>query len=163
MQGNPTRERHKNRDGGRRPPLAASKRRSGLNSANKTIAICRNSAQGHPAFGAEPNDDRRDPMQRSKFAGLLRRLASGAGMMAIGLSILAASPASAAEGQCRSVKSDKDRLACFDREAPSAHSFGEARPATDQKIEGGFIDPVEWLKSENDKVATRLKGICRGC
>ena len=85
-------------------------------------------------------------------------------MMAIGLSILAISPAFAAGEQCHSIKSDKDRLACFDRGMPSAQSSNsEARPATDQKAKGAFVDPAEWLSGENDKVAARLKGICRGC
>jgi len=107
---------------------------------------------------------RRNPMQSSRFAGLLTRFASGAGMMAIGLSILAVPPASAANEQCRAIKSEKGRLACFDREGPPAQgSNGEARPATDQKAAGAFVDPVEWLRIENDKVAARLKGICRGC
>jgi hypothetical protein len=108
--------------------------------------------------------DRRNPMQSSQVAGLLRRIAPGASMMAIGLGILAASPASAADEQCRAIKSDKDRLACFDRGAVSTQSgTREARPATDKKAEGGFVDPAELLKTENDKVAARLKGICRGC
>jgi predicted RNA methylase len=116
-------------------------------------------------------------MQSSQFAGPLTRFASrfvgvplevtdlvcGAGMMAIGLSILAISPTFAADEQCHAIKSDKGRLACFDREASSAKSGNrEARPATAQK-EGAFVDPAEWLRSENDKVADRLKGICRGC
>jgi hypothetical protein len=117
-------------------------------------------------------------MQSSQFVGLLPRFAPRfvgiprkvadllrpAGMMAIGLSILAISPTSAADEQCRSIKSDKGRLACFDQGASSAKSGSrEARPATDQKAEGGFVDPAEWLRTENDKVAARLKGICRGC
>lgn len=84
--------------------------------------------------------------------------------MAIGLSILAASPTSAADEQCRAIKSDKGRLTCFDRGTPSAQSGKrDALPATDKKAEGAFVDPAELLKIENDKVAARLKGICRGC
>ena len=85
-------------------------------------------------------------------------------MMAMGLSILAISPASAADEQCRAIKSEKGRLACFDREASSAKSSNrDARPAPEQKAEGAFVDPAELLRIENDKVAARLKGICRGC
>jgi hypothetical protein len=85
-------------------------------------------------------------------------------MMAIGLSILAVSPTSAAGEQCGSITSDKDRLACFDRGTPSAQgSNREARPPADQKAKGAFVDPAEWMSKENDKVAARLKGICRGC
>jgi hypothetical protein len=107
---------------------------------------------------------RRNLMQTSRFAGLLKRFALGAGMMATGLSFLAVSPASAAGEQCRAIKSEKNRLACFDRDGSSARSSdAEARPATDKTAAGAFIDPVEMLKTENDKVAARLKGICRGC
>jgi hypothetical protein len=103
-------------------------------------------------------------MQSSQFAGLLARLASGVGMMAIGLSILAASPTFAADEQCGSIKSDKARLACFDRGAASVQrGKKEVQPATDKKADGKFVDPAELLKAENDKVAARLKGICRGC
>jgi hypothetical protein len=85
-------------------------------------------------------------------------------MIAVGLSILTISPTSAADEQCRSIKSDMTRLACFDRAASSAQSSNkEAHPATDQKVGGAFVDPAEWLRAENDKVAARLKGICRGC
>jgi hypothetical protein len=103
-------------------------------------------------------------MQRSQFTGLLTRFASGASMMAIGLSILATSPTAAAEAQCRSIKSDKDRLAWFDRRTPSDQSDNrDVLLVTDQKATGAFVDPAEWLSGENDKVAARLKGICRGC
>ena len=92
-----------------------------------------------------------------KIADLLWRA------IAIGLCSLAISPASAADEQCHSIKSDMGRLACFDRWAPAAQSSGEARPAADPKVGGPFVDPVEWLRAENDKIAGRLKGICRGC
>lgn len=117
-------------------------------------------------------------MHNSRLAGLLkpsvsdlfgasRKLADllwGASTIAIGLAVLAYSPAYSADEQCRSIKSDKGRLACFDRETASAQgSLGEVPPATDQKTGEVFVDPVEWLRGENDKVGSRLKGICRGC
>lgn len=103
-------------------------------------------------------------MRSAEITGLLVRFASGASITAIGLSILVASPMSAAEAQCRAIKSDKDRLACFDRGTASAQTGNkEIRPVTDQKATGAFVDPAEWLSGENDKVAARLKGICRGC
>jgi hypothetical protein len=126
---------------------------------------------------AGSNDNRKNLMPSPQCAGL-RSFASGffvvsqdvadllwaASMIAVGLSILAISPTSAADEQCRSIKSDMARLACFDRAASSAQSSNkEAHPATDQKVGGAFVDPVEWLRAENDKVAARLKGICRGC
>ena len=66
-----------------------------------------------------------EPMQSSLIVGLCA--------ISIGLSILATSPASAVDEQCRSIKSDKGRLACFDREASSTQRGNtEARPTTDQ-------------------------------
>jgi hypothetical protein len=95
----------------------------------------------------------------SKIADRLWR----ASIIAIGLGSLAISPTSAADEQCHSIKSDKGRLACFDRGPPFVQSSRETRPAADPKVGGTFVDPVEWLRAENDKVAGRLKGICRGC
>ena len=98
----------------------------------------------------------KEPMQSFRIVGLCA--------VSIGLSILATSPASAVNEHCRSIKSDKERLACFDREASSTQRGNtEARPTTDQKAVGAFVDPVEWLRAENDKVTARLKGVCRGC
>jgi hypothetical protein len=126
---------------------------------------------------AGSNDNRKNLMPSSQCAGLrsfaseilgvwqdVADLLRAAGMIAVGLSILAISPISAADEQCRSIKSNMARLACFDRAASSAQSSSkEARPATDQKVGAAFVDPAEWLRAENDKVAARLKGICRGC
>ena len=83
---------------------------------------------------------------------------------AIGLSLLPGSPVSAAGEPCRAIKSEKERLACFDRGVPAAQGGNApARPATDPRAAPPFVDPAEWMKDENDKVAARLKGICRGC
>jgi hypothetical protein len=38
-------------------------------------------------------------------------------MLMVGLSVLATSPVFAATELCRSIEADKERLACFDREA----------------------------------------------
>lgn len=100
------------------------------------------------------------------FVGISRKIADlscSASIVAIGLCSLANSPASAADEQCHSIKSDKERLACFDRGPPVVQSSREVRPAADPKIGGTFVDPVEWLRAENDKISGRLKGICRGC
>jgi hypothetical protein len=116
-------------------------------------------------------------MHRSRFAGALKGVAPGAarapreagqlllaGMVAIGLSLVPGSPASAAGEPCRAIKSEKERLACFDRGVPAAQGGNApARPATDPRAAPPFVDPAEWMKDENDKVAARLKGICRGC
>jgi len=85
-------------------------------------------------------------------------------MMAIGLVVFAIAPALAAGEPCSAIKSSKERLACFDRGvSPVQGNNGPTRPATEQKTEGAFVDPAELLRIENDKVAARLKGICRGC
>src|SRR3954470_12186982 len=116
-------------------------------------------------------------MHCSRLAGALKGVAPGAvraprkagqlllaGMVAIGLSLLPGSPVSAAGEPCRGIKSEKERLACFDRGVPAAQGGNApARPATDQRAAPPFVDPAEWMKDENDKVAARLKGICRGC
>lgn len=150
----------------------------------RDFAYCAESDSYSPNKGAgsscismpDRRTNRKNLMRGFQFAGLLKPSTSGVlgasrklahllwGAIAIGLSILAISPTYSADEQCRSIKSDKGRLACFDRGAPSAQSSdSSALRATDQKTGGAFIDPVEWLRTENDKVAARLKGICRGC
>jgi hypothetical protein len=85
------------------------------------------------------------------------------GMLMMGLSVLATSPVFAATELCRSIGSDKERLACFDREtSPVQANKRQTRP-TEETAAPTFVDPVEALKTENDKVSARLKGICRGC
>jgi type VI secretion system VasI family protein len=79
----------------------------------------------------------------------------------IGLIVLAASPAFAAPESCRSIAAEKERLACFDRAAAPAQ--GSQRQAKAKEAGSRFVDPVDSLKAENDKVSARLKGICRGC
>jgi hypothetical protein len=84
-------------------------------------------------------------------------------MLIVGLSVLVSSPAFAATELCRSIGSDKERLACFDREASPVQGNKRQSKATQDTAGSTFVDPVESLKSENDKVTARLKGICRGC
>jgi hypothetical protein len=110
-----------------------------------------------------------NPLKRfsSRFADVPRKGIDHmwrASATAIGLSILAISATAAADEQCRSIKTDKARLACLERGASSDQgSNGEAAASTDRRPDGSFVDPVDWLKTENDKVSARLKGICRGC
>jgi hypothetical protein len=177
LQSNRHGERHKNRtaDGGL---PAATGPRSGnpLIGARKRWLFPELARRVHPALDAGSNDNRKNLMPSFRCTGL-KSFASGilgvsqdvadllwtARMIAVGLSILAISPISAADEPCRSIKSNMARLACFDRAASSAQSsIQEARPATD-RVGGAFVDPAEWLRAENDKVAARLKGICRGC
>ena len=84
-------------------------------------------------------------------------------MLMVGLSILATSPVLAATELCRSIQSDKERLACFDSEALALQGNERQAKAAKQTGASTFVDPVESLKAENDKVSARLKGICRGC
>ena len=139
------------------------------------MAISPISAHRHSSVDAGSDDKLRNvrifanPLKHF-FIDIRRRPAKGidhmwiASATAIGLTILAISPVSAADEQCRSIKSDKERLACFERGVPSSQSSNrEAATATDRRPDGSFVDPVDWLKTENDKVAARLKGICRGC
>jgi hypothetical protein len=84
-------------------------------------------------------------------------------LLAIGLSVMAISPVLAATEICRSISSEHERLACFDRESlPVQGSKRQAKPK-EQAASSKFADPVDSLKAENDKVSARLKGICRGC
>jgi hypothetical protein len=94
-------------------------------------------------------------------------------MLMIAFGVLAATPAFSASETCRSIRSGNERLACFDRETSSvnagkasiAASKAKATKDTVTKETAGskFIDPVDLLKAENDRVDARLKGICRGC
>jgi hypothetical protein len=142
------------------------------------VAIPRISAHGHPASMQDRTPNRKRLMHTSQPARLRKLFASisvripkkaagllcAAAMMAIGLIVPVIAPASAANEPCRGIKSDRDRLACFDRGVASVQGDkGPARPATGQKTEGAFVDPADLLRIENDRVAARLKGICRGC
>jgi hypothetical protein len=84
-------------------------------------------------------------------------------VLMVGLSVLLSSPVLATVEQCRSIGSDKERLACFDREAPPYQGNEQQTRATKESAGSAFVDPVESLKAENDRVGVRLKGICRGC
>jgi hypothetical protein len=84
-------------------------------------------------------------------------------ILMVGLSLLVSSPGFATVEQCRSIGPDKERLACFDKEASPVHGSKQQTNATTEPVESTFADPVESLKAENDKVGARLKGICRGC
>ena len=85
------------------------------------------------------------------------------GMLIVGLSVLATTPVFATSELCRSISSEKERLACFDREASPVQGNKRHTDAIKETAGSTFVDPVESLKAENDKVTARLKGICRGC
>jgi hypothetical protein len=84
-------------------------------------------------------------------------------LLMIGFAVLAISPVFAASEICYSIEADKDRLACFDRQASPAHGQQGAAKSTKSPAGTTYVDPVDSLRAENDKVSARLKGICRGC
>ena len=69
---------------------------------------------------------------------------------------LGAGPVFAETTQCRSLKTRKDRDACHAQQA-------SAKQARSEAPNGKMIDAIELLKIEDDRLAKRLQGICRGC
>ena len=84
-------------------------------------------------------------------------------LLMIGLGVLAISPVFAASESCNSIEADRDRLACFDRQASPAQGSKPRAKSTKNSADTTYVDPVDSLKAENDRVSARLKGICRGC
>ena len=70
--------------------------------------------------------------------------------------ILSAVPAFAEVSPCGTLKSRKDRDACVARQAADKQTRSD-------EAEGKVIDPIERMKIDDDKLAKRLQGICRGC
>jgi hypothetical protein len=68
-------------------------------------------------------------------------------------------PAFAATEQCRLIKPKLERQACNDRQASSPATKREPGLSDNSKM----MDSVEILKQEDDRLAKRLQGICRGC
>lgn len=67
-----------------------------------------------------------------------------------------ASAAFAETSQCRQINSRKERGACYERQAA-------AKQARSESSNPQMHDAIEQMKIEDDKLARRLKGICRGC
>lgn len=84
-------------------------------------------------------------------------------MMIIALGILVTTPAFSASDNCRSIRSDTARLACFDKQSTPVAADNRQARTTKESSESKLVDPADLLKAENDRVAARLKGICRGC
>jgi hypothetical protein len=61
--------------------------------------------------------------------------------------------------QCRLIKLSLERQACYDRQSSSPGAKREPGLSDNPKM----MDSVEILKLEDDRLAKRLKGICRGC
>ena len=73
-------------------------------------------------------------------------------------------PAFAASKNCASIKPGSARQACEDSKAASikpASTAAKREPGLSDNSK--MIDSVELLKQEDDRVAKRLQGICRGC
>lgn len=70
----------------------------------------------------------------------------------------AATPVSAASGECRFLQSRSERKACYQQHKPVAAKRAESVSDKDK-----MLDAVELLKAEDDRLARRLQGICRGC
>ena len=70
---------------------------------------------------------------------------------------LGASPVVAETTQCPSLKSRKDRDACH------AQQKAAAKQARSEEPGGKMIDAIEQMKIDDDRLAKRLQGICRGC
>jgi hypothetical protein len=68
-------------------------------------------------------------------------------------------PASAAIEQCRFVKARLDREACYQRQEAALAAKQKARAAA----EAPQMKNVDELKLEDDRLARRLRSICRGC
>ena len=73
--------------------------------------------------------------------------------------LLGGSPALAATKECRSIQSRKDRNTCYDQQKQAA----AAKRAPTTSDNNKMIDAVEQMKLEDDRLAKRLQGICRGC
>jgi hypothetical protein len=79
------------------------------------------------------------------------------------------SPAFAGSKNCANIKPGSERQACEDGKAGSIKSGATKPGPAVAKREPGLsdnpkmIDSVELLKQEDDRVAKRLNGICRGC
>jgi Tfp pilus assembly protein FimV len=69
-----------------------------------------------------------------------------------------ASSALAAGPDCRVIQSAGERLACYD--AASAPKRDKPAPVETDASRAAYKDP---LIAEDARIATKLKGICRGC
>lgn len=73
--------------------------------------------------------------------------------------MLGSSSVLAATKECRSIESRKDRNACYEQQKQTL----AAKRAPTGSDNNKMIDAVEQMKQEDDLLAKRLQGICRGC
>ena len=69
---------------------------------------------------------------------------------------LSAGAAFAETPRCQDFKSRKDRDACHARQAA-------ARQTRPEEPKGKAVDAIEQMKIDDDRLTSRLQGICRGC
>lgn len=62
----------------------------------------------------------------------------------------------AASTQCRQINSRKERNACYEQQKHEQEAKTKAAPAP-------MDSAIDQMKLEDDKLAKRLQGICRGC
>ena len=86
------------------------------------------------------------------MSGITKRLA-----LVLLATILSTGAAFAETSRCQGFKSRKDRDACHARQA------ADARQVRSQEPNGKMIDSIEQMKIDDDRLAKRLQGICRGC
>lgn len=74
--------------------------------------------------------------------------------------------AAAQTGECRSVASPAERLACYDKAAPVAGNAPAARPPAAAQAPGSTAangNYVDQIAAEDAVVNAKLRNICRGC
>ena len=75
------------------------------------------------------------------------------------LALCACTSSALAAPDCRAINGSAERLACYD--AASATKKDKPTPAqADDASRAAYKDP---LIAEDARIATKLKGICRGC
>ena len=62
----------------------------------------------------------------------------------------------AASTQCRQIDSRKERNACYEQQKQQQEAKKKAAPAP-------MDSAIDQMKLEDDRLAKRLQGICRGC
>jgi hypothetical protein len=91
---------------------------------------------------------------------LLRTSAPAVAVTALALAaLLGGSAALAAPGECRFIQSRKERNACYDREAAAKAAAQQQKKSAGARMS----DTIDQMQVENDRLNSRLQGICRGC
>ncbi|MDQ8731646.1 hypothetical protein [Bradyrhizobium sp. LHD-71] len=68
---------------------------------------------------------------------------------------LGSSSVFAATTECRFIQSRKERNACYDQQSAARQKAGSEGTKS--------VDPIDGMKSEDDRLTRRLQGICKGC